>query len=87
MQFKSDLISFINERLPEIHTKIKSSPRVDGTTLLFEMGLIDSLAILHLIAYVECVTGNAIPPRKVVMKYFRTVDAICAAFGPANAGG
>lgn len=53
---------------------------VDGQTPLFESGLIDSLAILELIAFVEEATGRPIPARRVQMKHFGTIDRICAAF-------
>ena len=53
---------------------------VDGQTRLFDTGLVDSMAILELIAFVEEATGRAIPPRQVHMKHFGTIDRICAAF-------
>jgi acyl carrier protein len=81
-KFTTDLVQFINETVPSLHAPLKSPPNVTVDTPLFETGLIDSLAILHLIAYVERATGQAIPPRMVVMKHFRTVQAICDSFGP-----
>lgn len=81
-QFVAELVRFINEILPELHTSAPLRPQVDEHTLLFETGLIDSLAILHLVAFVERATGQPIPPRMVVMKHFRTVAAIGDAFGP-----
>jgi acyl carrier protein len=84
--FKDDLLQFINEELPESRGKPQQGPEVDGSTPLFDSGLIDSLAIIRLIAFVERATGRAIPPRLVVMKHFRTVDAICNTFGPGEIG-
>jgi acyl carrier protein len=75
------LIGFINDVLPEIHAGVAQRPHVDRHTCLFESGLIDSMGILHLMAFVERTTGRKIPPRMVVMKHFRTVEAICQAFG------
>jgi len=75
------LIRFINDVLPEIHTGLRERPHIDRHTCLFESGLIDSLGILHLMAFVEKTTGRKIPPRMVVMKHFRTVEAICRTFG------
>ena len=49
----------------------------------FAQGLIDSMAILHLIAFIEDATGARIPTEKVVMKHFQTVTAIAETFGPA----
>jgi acyl carrier protein len=84
--FKKDLLRFINAGLSESGSKRQQFPEVDGATLLFESGLIDSLAIIRLIAFVERATGREIPPRLVVMKHFRTVDAICSTFGPGEIG-
>jgi acyl carrier protein len=53
---------------------------VDPQTPLFESGLIDSLAILELIAFVEDATGRAIPARQVQMKHFGSIERISAAF-------
>lgn len=53
---------------------------IDAHTPLFESGLVDSLAILELIAFVERATGRPIPARQVHMKHFGTVDRICTAF-------
>jgi acyl carrier protein len=53
---------------------------VDPRTPLFESGLIDSMAILELIAFVEEATGRAIPARQVQMKHFGTIERISAAF-------
>jgi acyl carrier protein len=79
-----ELIHFINDLLPEIHAGLRERPKVDRYTCLFESGLIDSLGILHLMAFVEKTTGQRIPPRMVVMKHFRTVEAICQAFGNSS---
>jgi acyl carrier protein len=81
VRLAEELVQFINQTLPTIHASLKSVPNVDAQTPLFESGLIDSLAIVHLIAFVERQTGRPIPPRMVVMKHFRTVDAICDSFG------
>jgi acyl carrier protein len=75
-----DLIRFINDVLPEIHAGQKQRLQVDRDTCLFESGLIDSMGILHLMAFIERKTGRKIPPRMVVMKHFRSVEAICQAF-------
>ncbi len=81
-ELESALIRFINEILPEIHPRLKARPRVCRSTPLFETGLIDSLAILDLIGFVEKVTGRAVPQRKVVMKFFRSVETIASSFSP-----
>jgi hypothetical protein len=81
--FIEALLHFINEELPRLHEPLRGvRPDADAQTPLFESGLIDSLAILHLLGCVERLTGRPVPPRLVVMKHFRTVAAICEAFGP-----
>lgn len=81
--FASALCEFINRDLPALHSKVRANPGVTADTPLFAQGLIDSMAILHLIAFIEDATGTRIPTEKVVMKYFQTVTAIAATFGPA----
>jgi len=68
-EFRRALLGFVNH------------PRVTADTPLFETGLIDSLAILNLIAVVEQATGRHVPARMVVMKHFRTIDSIVDTFG------
>jgi acyl carrier protein len=80
--FRAALLRFINDALPELDRRPKQRWMVDANTPLFETGLIDSLAILHLMAFVEYFTGRSVPPRMVVMKHFRTVNAIVETFGP-----
>ena len=55
---------------------------VDEQTYLFDDGLIDSLKILKLIAFLEVETDRTIPDREIVMEHFRTVKAMAARFGP-----
>lgn len=58
-----------------------SEMTIDEDTYLFDEGLIDSLKILQLIAFVEVETGRTIPDRDVVMSNFRTVRTIARQFG------
>jgi acyl carrier protein len=53
---------------------------LDGSTPLFETGIIDSLGIIDLLAFVEMATGRTVPTRMVDMRFFGTVDRICGAF-------
>src|SRR5438105_2763739 len=78
--FRACLLEFINDELPKLDHRWRAWPRVCAETPLFESGLLDSLSILHLIARVEELTGRAVPDRLVVMKNFRSVEAIAAAF-------
>jgi acyl carrier protein len=78
--FATALRNFINEDLPRLHKKMRAAPNVSDDTLLFASGIIDSMAILHLIGFIERATGEGIPPEKVVMKHFESVNAIAASF-------
>jgi acyl carrier protein len=77
--FERDLIELIAVGLAS-RRRAKGRVEVDVHTPLFESGLIDSLAILELIAFVEGATGRTIPARQVQMKQFGTIDRICTAF-------
>ena len=55
--------------------------QVDPDTYLFESGLLDSLKILQLIAFLERQTGSTIPDRDIVMSNFRSVRTMAAYFG------
>ncbi len=54
---------------------------IDADTYLFENGLVDSLGILTLIAFLELRIGRSIPDQEVVMENFRSVRAIDRRFG------
>ena len=57
---------------------------IDVDSYLFDDGLIDSLKILQLIAFVEIETGRSIPDAEVVMEHFRSVRTIARRFGDAT---
>ena len=78
--FAAALRDFINLELPRLHAKTPAHPNVALDTPLFASGLIDSMAILHLIGFIEHATGRRIPPSKVVMKHFQTIAAIAETF-------
>ncbi len=82
--FADALCAFINRELPALNPRMFPDPRVTPDTPLFATGLIDSLAILHLIGWVERATGAPIRIDQVVMRHFATVAAITATFGPAT---
>jgi acyl carrier protein len=85
-EFKQALIVFISGPLFARHAKLERPMAIDGTTQLFEAGIIDSLGILDLLAFVETHTGRTIPMRKVDMRYFGTIDRICQSFCRDKAG-
>jgi acyl carrier protein len=78
--FETALLRFINEVLPTLDRRGRTWTPVAAGTPLFESGLLDSLSILHLIAQVEQLTGRPVPDCLVLMKHFRTVQAITATF-------
>lgn len=78
--FEAALLRFINEVLPGLDRRGRKWERVSADTPLFESGLLDSLSILHLLAQVEQLSGRTVPDHLVVMKHFRTVQAIAATF-------
>ena len=78
--FAAALIEFIKGPLFARHGAARQSMDIDISTPLFETGIIDSLGILDLIAFVETATGRPIPMRKVDMRFFGTVDRITRAF-------
>ncbi|MGH9201743.1 MAG: phosphopantetheine-binding protein, partial [Vicinamibacterales bacterium] len=53
---------------------------IDADTHLFDVGLIDSLKILQLIAFIESESGHTIPETDVVMANFRSVRTMAARF-------
>jgi acyl carrier protein len=78
--FGEALIRFIVGPLAERRGVSLNEGAVDMHTPLFSDGLIDSLGILDLIAFVEAATGRNIPTHMVDMRYFRSVHSICEAF-------
>jgi acyl carrier protein len=77
--FAAALIAFIEGPLFVRHGASPSTA-IDSSTPLFETGVIDSLGIIDLLAFVENATGRPIPARKVDMRFFGTVDRITRAF-------
>ena len=69
------LLKFVNDDLLAASQK-KAGP----DTPLFDDGWIDSLKILHLIAFVEMQSGRKIPDEMIVMDRFRTVGEIARNF-------
>lgn len=59
---------------------------IDPDTYLFDEGIVDSLGILRLIAFLEMRIGRSIADHEVVMGHFRTVRAIERHFGVEEVG-
>ena len=69
------LLEYVNGHLLE-----GRAVRVDGETPLFADGLIDSLNILKLIAFIEMRRGRPIPDRDIVMSRFANLRTIVESF-------
>jgi acyl carrier protein len=82
--FAESLLQFINKELPKLDRRGRAWKAVEADTSLFENGRLDSLSILHLIARVEELTGCPVPDQLVVMKHFRSVEAMTSAFCKAT---
>ncbi len=74
--FEDRLLDFVRREL--LRGRVMT---IDAETYLFDEGLIDSLKILRLIAFLEVQIGREIPDSDVVMKHFRTVRAMAQRFG------
>ena len=64
------IVDYINEEL------LNGVAEVDRTDDLLASGLVDSFAIMWLVAFVEEQSGMTIPPDDLVIDNFRTVAAI-----------
>ena len=81
-QLERGLLEFVRALRPDTDPPLA----VDPGTALFEDGVIDSLRILDLIAFVEERTGSKIPDSAVRLENFRSVRAIVDAFGGHASG-
>ncbi len=73
--FTDALLRFVREDLLE-----GRDVPIDPDTYLFEDGVVDSLGILTLIAFVERHSGRTIPDSEVVMEHFRSIRTIAHRF-------
>ena len=72
--FIETMVEWLNNRLaPQGVTE-------DAETPLFQMGIINPLRILDLIAWTERATGRPIPDREIRMENFCTVSRIAEVF-------
>jgi len=78
--FARALIDFISGPLCARHARLSQPVNIDAFTPLFETGLVDSLGIIDLLAFVEAATGAPVPMRKIDMQCFGTVDRITRTF-------
>jgi acyl carrier protein len=74
--FETRLSHFLNHDLPLLDRRKRTYPTILGDTQLFDTGLIDSLSILHLLAFIEQEIGSAVPDSWISPLHFRTPQAI-----------
>ena len=74
--FAARLVDFLTADLPLLHTKAAGHETFDAASLLFEAGGIDSLSIIHIVAFLESAIGQPLSLQDIHMKNFRTVHAI-----------
>jgi acyl carrier protein len=79
MTFTDALLRFVREDL-----LAGRDVDIDPDTYLFADGVVDSLGILTLIAFVEQQCGRRIPDSEVVMEHFRSVRTIAQHFQRAS---
>jgi acyl carrier protein len=54
---------------------------ITADCLLFENGTLDSLSILHVLAFIEHLTGGQVPDEMIVPENFRSARRIAETFG------
>jgi acyl carrier protein len=70
------LLTFVREDLLE-----GRAADLNSDSYLFDEGMVDSLGILRLIAFLELEIGRPIADHEVVMEHFRTIRTIDRIFG------
>lgn len=72
-EFEESLKAFVRrlagERVP-----------IRRNTRLFENGIIDSMRVVDLIAFVESRLGRRVPDEMITLEHFRSIDAISRSF-------
>ena len=82
MTFTDALLRFVREEM--LAGRSAGDVAIDADTYLFEDGVVDSLGILTLIAFVEQQCGRPIPDSEIVMEHFRSIRAIARHFQSAS---
>lgn len=76
MQFRDDLLQLVNDEI-----SLDPATPVLGDTDLLATGLVDSLGIVEVVAWIEEAVGVEIDPVDVVRSNFQTVDLMVAFAG------
>ena len=72
MNIRQTLAAFISNEL------LKTDELLEGDENLLADGMVDSLGMLRLVAYIEDVSGIKVPPQDFIIDNFRTLDVLCA---------
>jgi acyl carrier protein len=72
---KEQILRFVNEDL------VQEAITIDSGDDLLVSGLIDSMSIMRLVAFIEKEFNVAIPPQDVIIENFENVDAISEYIG------
>ncbi|HEY5610424.1 MAG TPA: acyl carrier protein [Thermoanaerobaculia bacterium] len=73
IEFETSLRAFVQELVGDGVT-------IRRNTLLFENGIIDSMRVVDLIAFVESRLSVRIPDEKITLEHFRSIEAIRRSF-------
>jgi acyl carrier protein len=79
--FETRLLHFLNHDLPLLDRRKRAYPLIVRDTPLFATGLIDSLSILHLLAFIEQQIASAVPDNWISPQHFQTPQAIVNMIG------
>jgi acyl carrier protein len=80
-KFLERFLTFVNELLPGLRGKPNPGEPIVADSLLFENGALDSLSILHVLAFIEHQIGAPVPDEMIVPANFRSPRRIAEAFG------
>ena len=64
-----DLLAFINDEI-----SLDASQEIGLDTDLLLTGLVDSLGVVEIVAWIEDATGGTVDPSDVVLEHFQTVQ-------------
>jgi acyl carrier protein len=78
--FEAALLELLNGPLFGRRGTAHVDVHVDATTLLFDTGVVDSLGIIDLLAFVEDATGRRVPLRQINTCAFGSVERIVRTF-------
>jgi acyl carrier protein len=76
----AELRDFVREELPRVHPKLRAPVQIGDDEALFESGILDSLAVVHLVTYLEKKMKRPLELQEVNMGAFRSLRSIAGRF-------